>query len=98
MNLNYKVNQETPLNFAILVQRNCPFNLINQEASLKKANKHGETPLHMAAKVGNLDIVKALVNMEPSLMMMLYKQGMTALTLAKMHQHKDVYDFLQQAW
>lgn len=67
--------------------------LFEYGASLQPKTNDGETPLHLAAKWGHLNIVKWLVDKKANLNIIDNSKS-TAYDLAKTFQHYDVANYL----
>ncbi|XP_034936142.1 ankyrin repeat domain-containing protein 16-like [Chelonus insularis] len=68
--------------------------LIKAGANLSLRNKDGWMPLHIASRVGNANIIKLLLEVEPELINVSSKNGRTALHIAAFHGHLDAIHLL----
>ncbi|XP_047735710.1 LOW QUALITY PROTEIN: uncharacterized protein LOC125177630, partial [Hyalella azteca] len=67
--------------------------LRNAHEIVNLPNKKGETPLHLAAQSGNLEILKSLHHKDPEILKA-SKQGLTALHYAAQQGHADCLKLL----
>lgn len=56
--------------------------LINHGANLELRNKDGWSPLHIACRAGNIDIIKLILKIKPSLAVSASNNGRTCLHVA----------------
>lgn len=67
---------------------------INEDVSLAMLNipnSEGNTPLHLAAKFGNVDICNIIAKRDPKLILCRNFEGETPLFLAAIHGTKDAF-------
>lgn len=72
----------------------CAQLLLDAGAEANCVDANGWTPLHFAAKTGNLDLVHILVNVFGAELNPRTKDGKTPLAVAKAHGGKDVIDLI----
>ncbi len=68
--------------------------LLNQKASSNAKNDDGDTPLILACKLNNLDLVKKLLNFFPNIDYINSKTEESALRIACSNNNKDIFDSL----
>ncbi|XP_008551748.1 ankyrin repeat domain-containing protein 16 [Microplitis demolitor] len=68
--------------------------LINHGANLELRNKDGWSPLHIACRAGNIDIIKLILKIKPSLAVSASNNGRTCLHVAAFHGCYDAIDIL----
>ncbi|XP_028789083.1 serine/threonine-protein phosphatase 6 regulatory ankyrin repeat subunit C [Neltuma alba] len=61
---------------------------------LEAANVKGNTPLHLAASIGNIEMCKKIGGVNPSLIAKRNKAGETPLFLAALHGHRKAFLWL----
>lgn len=100
-------DEDTELHFAIYSARSeevaSVLKLIEETGNINETNAEGDTPLHAAVKTATgqqcfHEIVKALIQKRANVNL-LNKEGLTALTIAKMHVSSDstIIQLLQEA-
>jgi ankyrin repeat protein len=59
-------------------------------ASLEIARNNGKTVLHSAARMGHVEVVRALLNKDPGIGLRTDKKGQTALHMASKGQNSEI--------
>ncbi|KAJ4706570.1 Ankyrin repeat-containing protein [Melia azedarach] len=94
-------DQENPLHIAVISGNE--EGVVNKIAAAEKSegawqlNHDGYTPLHLACRLGHLDVIKELVRMDSKLCLVKDKDGMTPLHTAAMEGRLDIMKELLSA-
>ncbi|KAH9305984.1 hypothetical protein KI387_010388 [Taxus chinensis] len=82
---------------AIIAQQNCESvrNLVRDSPhSLKTLTPNGDTSLHLAGSVGNVDIMNELLSLKPFMLLTINGKGETVLHKVVAARHKETVNFL----
>ena len=61
---------------------------------LKIGNEEGDTPLHLAASIGNVQMCNCITAKDPNLVGVRNREAETPLFMAALHGQKDAFLFL----
>ena len=70
--------------------------LLKNGLNVNFQNESGETPLHVAVKKNDLELIKLLISYEPDLSLSSKKEGLTALNYAEIHGNKKIIKMIKE--
>ena len=70
--------------------------LLKNGLNVNFQNESGETPLHVAVKKNDLELIKLLISYEPDLSLSSKKEGLTALNYAEIYGNKKIIKMIKE--